>query len=124
MRSVERVLRDLGAADKPMVIALNKTDRLAPADLRARVAEVGQGVAISALHSVGLINLLRTIGQRLPTGLVRVRLTVPYARAGALAQIFAQGRVLKQDYRPDGVRVLAELPRVQADQLKSLIRRP
>jgi len=123
MRSVERVLRDLGAADKPMVIALNKTDCLAPADLRARMAEVGQGVAISALHSVGLINLLRTIGQRLPTGLVRVRLTVPYARAGALAQIFAQGRVLKQDYRPDGVRVLAELPRVQADQLKSLIRR-
>jgi GTP-binding protein HflX len=124
MRSVERVLRDLGAADKPMLIALNKTDCLSAAELRARRVEVGQGVAISALHGVGLINLLRAIGQRLPTGLVRVRLTVPYARAGALAQIFAQGRVLKQDYRPDGVRVLAEVPRVQADQLKSLIRRP
>jgi len=122
MRSVERVLRDLGAADKPMIIALNKTDRLAPADVRVRVTEVGQGVALSALHGVGLINLLRTIGQRLPVGLVRVRLTVPYARAGALSRIFAQGRVLKQDYRPDGIRVVAELPRVQADQLKSLIR--
>ncbi len=122
MRSVERVLRDLGAADKPMIIALNKTDRIAPAELRARTAEIGEGVAISALHEVGLINLLRTIGQHLPTGLVRVRLTVPYARAGALAQIFAQGRVLRQDYRPDGIRVEAELPRVQADQLKNLIR--
>ncbi|HLA25112.1 MAG TPA: GTPase HflX, partial [bacterium] len=38
MRSVERVLRDLSAADKPMIIAMNKTDRLAPADLRARVS--------------------------------------------------------------------------------------
>ena len=105
-----------------MIIAMNKTDRLAPADLRARVSEVGQGVAISALHGVGLINLLRTIGQRLPTGLVRVRLTVPYAHAGVLSQIFAHGRVLRQDYRPDGIRVEAELPRVQVDQLKSLIR--
>ena len=124
MRSVERVLRDLNAADKPMVIALNKADRLAAADLRARAAEVGQGVAISALRGVGLINLLRTIGQRLPTGLVRIRLTVPYAKAGALSQIFAQGRVLKQEYRPDGIRVHAELPRVDADRLKGLVRRP
>jgi GTP-binding protein HflX len=124
MRSVERVLRDLGAADKPMVIALNKADRLSAAELRARATEVGQGVAISALRGVGLINLLRTVGQRLPTGLVRVRLTVPYTRAGALAQIFAHGRVLKQDYRPDGIRVEAELPRIEADRLKSLVRRP
>lgn len=123
MRAVRQVLVELGAGDKPTVIALNKTDHVAPVDVRAMLTEIGEGVAISALHKVGLINLLRVISQRLPGSLVRVKLTVPYRHAGALAQIFAQGRVLRQDYDQDGIHVQAELPRVQARQLRALVRR-
>ena len=123
MRAVSRVLRELGAADKPVVIAVNKSDRIPQAETRAVLAEVGEGVAISALHKVGLLNLLRLISQRLPEGLVKVRLTIPYARAGALARIFGQGRVLRQDYAEEGIRIEAELPRVQAEQLRALVRR-
>lgn len=122
MRSVSKVLGDLDAADKPTVIAVNKTDRVGPKDARAVLAEIGEGVAISALHKVGLINLLRMISQKLPEGLVTVRLTVPYAHAGALSQLFEQGRVIRQDYGQDGIRIEAELPRVQAEQLRALVR--
>lgn len=139
MRAVVKVLRELDAAEKPTIVAVNKTDAMPPAEARAVLAAVGQGsgpaadgegageertpaVAISALHKVGLLNLLRIISQHLPEGLVRVSLTVPYARAGALAQIFAHGRVLSQEYAAEGIKVEAELPRVQAEQLRSLTR--
>jgi len=123
MKSVNKVLADLDAADKPTVIAVNKTDRMGPKDARAVLTEIGEGVVISALHKVGLINLLRLISQRLPEGLVTVRLTVPYAHAGALSRIFEQGRVIRQDYGQDGIRIEAELPRVHAEQLRALIRK-
>lgn len=122
MRSVDKILADLDAADKPRMIAVNKTDRITSKDARAVLSEIGEGVAISALHKVGLINLLRLISQRLPEGLVTVRLTVPYAHAGALSQLFDQGRVIRQDYGQDGIRIEAELPRVQAEQLRALVR--
>ncbi|MGH2398616.1 MAG: GTPase HflX [bacterium] len=123
MRSVNKVLADLDAAGKPTVIAVNKTDRVGPKETRAVMTEIGEGVAISALRQVGLINLLRLISQRLPEGLVKIRLTVPYAHAGALSRIFEQGRVIRQDYGQDGIRIEAEVPRVQAEQLRALIRK-
>lgn len=122
MKSVDKILADLDAAGKPTVIAVNKTDRMAPKDARAVLSEIGEGVVISALHKVGLINLLRLISQRLPEGLVTVRLTVPYAHAGALSQLFDQGRVIRQDYGQDGIRIEAELPLVKAEQLRALVR--
>jgi len=122
MRSVRQVLAGLQAAEKPTVVAVNKTDCVPPETVRAILAELGDAVAISALHKVGLLNLLRVISQRLPEALVPVRLTVPYARAGALARIFAQGRVVRQEYRPDGIHLEAELPPVQARQLRALVR--
>ena len=123
VQAVHDVLDELGAGDKPVAQAVNKIDLATPAVTRAIVAEVEDGVAISALRGVGLINLLRRIAQRLPQQLVRVKLLVPYARANTLPRIFAQGRVLRQDYGERGISVEAELPRIQAQQLRALLRR-
>jgi GTP-binding protein HflX len=123
VEAVREVLDELKAGDKPAVHAVNKVDVIAQAEARRILEEVGQGVAISALQKIGLINLLRRIAQNLPQPLVKVRLLVPYAKARALSQIFSQGRVLRQDYGAEGIAVEAELPRVQAQQLKALIRK-
>lgn len=117
--AVNTVLEELRAADKPIVYALNKTDRLSNTRVRDIVGEIGQGVAISAVHKVGLINLLRDIAQHLDP-LERVRILVPYPQAKTLADISAQGRILAQEYREQGIVVEAELPRPQAQRLRSL----
>ncbi|MDR7508548.1 MAG: GTPase HflX [Armatimonadota bacterium] len=122
--AVRAVLADLGAASKPTVHAINKVDRLPPARAREIAAEVGEGVPISALHRVGLLNLLRVIARKLPEPLERVRLVVPYERAGTLAALFSQGRILHQEYGASGIAVEAELPRVQAQQLRARLNGP
>lgn len=122
--AVERVLEELGAGDTPVVYAVNKVDLMPVAQARAIAAELGEGVPISAQQGLGLINLLRRVAQNLPEPLVRVKLTLPYEKAQALAQIFAEGRVLRQDYTARGINVEAELTRVQARQLKSVLKNP
>ncbi len=118
--AVNTVLKELDAADKPVVFAVNKADRLPKAHVREILAEIGEGAAISALQKVGLLNLLRLIAQRLPEPLERVRLVVPYAGARALAEIFAQGRIIAQEYGETGITIDAELPRVHAQRLRAL----
>jgi len=117
--AVNAVLKELHAADKPLVYALNKTDRLSNTRVRKIMGEIGQGVAISAVHKVGLINLLRDVAQHLDP-LERVRILVPYPQAKILADISAQGRILTQEYLEQGIAVEAELPRPQAQRLRSL----
>lgn len=120
--AVDTVLEELGAAEKPVVYAVNKIDLIPQRQARVVLAGVGEGVAISALHGVGLLNLLRRIAQRLPQPLVRVRLVVPYSRAKVLPEIFSHGRVLRQNYGERGVSIEAELPRVEAKRLRALVR--
>ncbi len=124
VRAVRTVLAELGAADKPTVHAVNKIDRVPPSRVREVAAEVGEGVPISALHRVGLVNLLRRIAQRLPEPVERVRVVVPYDRAGALEVLFSRGRILRQEYGAQGIAVEAELPTIQAQQLRAHLAGP
>ncbi len=122
IEAVEAVLKDLGAGEKPVLYALNKTDRLQPRQSKALLATCpGTGVAISALHGVGLINLLRTVSQKLPEPVMRVRLRVPYTRVRALYEIYALGRVLHEEYGDRGVAVEAELTSTQAERIQRLL---
>lgn len=125
MKAVENVLEDLGAGGKPTIYAVNKSDELDQGRAKAILAYCGESsVQISALHKVGLINLLRRISQKLPEPMVRVKLKVPYTQVRLLYDVFASGRVLREDYGPHGVSVDAELPRLEAARVRRLLRNP
>ena len=114
------MLKELDAADKPVVYAINKIDRLPTPRARDLASEVGEGVPISALQKVGLINLLRRIAQQLPEPLERVKLLVPYKQARTVSEIFGWGRIISQEYGEQGITVEAELPHVHAERLRAL----
>ena len=123
IEAVEAVLDDLGAGEKPVLYAVNKSDRIPAAQASAILRECGgNGATVSALRGVGLINLLRKISQQLPEPMVRVKLQVPYARVRALYEVFALGRVLHEEYGAGGVSVDAELPRLDAERVQRFLR--
>ena len=107
--AVEALLRDLGVADRPMILALNKIDRLDPADdLAALVLREG-GVAVSATAGAGLDRLLTAIHAALPqAGTVTLR--IPHGDGAALALCYGRGRVLARWDEPGHVRLAVELP--------------
>lgn len=120
---VRQVLHELGADGIPVVGAFNKTDRLSggvPSHLRA---EFERSAPVSALKGTGLDELREEVDQCLAQRRRRVRVTVPFTQGEVLARIHNSGRVLSEDYGPEGVKVEAELDWLEAERvLRSLDR--
>lgn len=117
-QAVEEVLAELGAADKPVVLALNKVDRIPRQQAHGLVAETG-GVAISALRREGLAELLQAIAAAVPERMARATLDVPYDKVGLLQDVYAYGHVLRREYGPDAIRLEVEAPRSVLERVRA-----
>jgi GTP-binding protein HflX len=128
--TVEKVLAELGAVDKPRVVALNKVDLLGPAARRRAVAALSArypgAVAISATNKLGLPNLLEAIDQASRGDVVKLEILVPYGREGVLAELRRIGGVEKTEYVEGGTRAWGWVARHAArrfDSYKTVIGR-
>jgi len=121
--TVEKVLAELGAADKPRVVALNKVDLLGPAARRRAVAALSArypgAVAISATNKLGLPNLLEAIDQASRGDVVKLEILVPYGREGVLAELRRIGGVEKTEYVEGGTRAWGWVARHAARRFES-----
>jgi GTPase len=112
--TVMQTLADLGVTDRPVMLVLNKVDRLPdravvedlemalPADAR-EVA--GGSVAISAAQGMGLEALLERVGEVLAAGLVYITVKVPYSRGDLAALFHEQGTVVKLAHDGQGTKL-------------------
>jgi GTP-binding protein HflX len=97
VRTVEEVLKEIGAGQKLMLVALNKIDLLAdPRRAQEMAAHYASAVAISALHGQGLDQLLLKIEALLAEQMVPVRARVPYAANDLVVLFHRHGVVLDE----------------------------
>ena len=110
--AVGDVLHEIGAGELPVVIVLNKIDRVDPLG-RCRLTNRFPGAPqVSALTGEGLEELMAELARRFEDRWERVRLLVPYADGGRLAELYALGApVEEREDTPEGVLVIARLPR-------------
>ena len=95
-----RTLADLGAAEIPVVTVLNKCDLLAE-----HIPENSNTVKISAKYSQGIDRLLQVIAANLPETAKRMKLLLPYDKAGYTAKLRENGKVFSEEYTENGVLV-------------------
>jgi GTPase len=109
-RSVEAVLREIGAEETPQLLVLNKVDLLdaeARHELRLRHPEAA---LVSGVTGEGLQELGERVEREFRRTLCPVDLLVPYTHGGSLAELHeVAGEVTRQD-TPEGVRVRALVP--------------
>jgi GTP-binding protein HflX len=121
--TVEKVLGDLGAADKPRIVALNKVDLLGPAARRRAVAALSArypgAVAISATNNAGFADLLEAVDQASRGDVVKLEILVPYGREGVLAELRRIGGVEKTEYVEGGTRAWGWVARHAARRFES-----
>jgi len=110
MSAVHRTLQALDLADKPVVLVLNKVDRLGGQDGGLRQLLDEGGIPVSALTGEGTPELLQRIEVALKASLLHVRVLLPYGRAGVIGALYERGRVLRREDRPDGILLDVELP--------------
>jgi GTP-binding protein HflX len=109
IEAVRRVLAEIGAADMPEVLALNKIDRVKGSD-RARLARRFPGsVAVSAATGEGVEGLLVAVADALPNPPVDVELLVPWSRGDVVAMLYREAEVIEAAAEPDGTRVRARV---------------
>lgn len=116
--AVLQVLRDLGASGKPLLNIYNQIDRLPPGGREELAARDPDAIQISAKYNMGLDRLVRRIGEELSRGYRSVDLLVPYPKSALVEMIHRQGRVIKEDYREDGIRIIAHLPLAWAERVR------
>jgi GTPase len=110
--TVLETLADLGVDDRPIVVALNKIDRLEqPGTLQHWLGRFPDGNAISAAQGSGLEALLERVEEVLASGLVYLSVHLPYARGDLAALFHEQGTVTKTGHDATGVVVEGYLPR-------------
>lgn len=117
MSAVREVLGEIGAAEIPEVVALNKWDLLDETQ-RARVLRRHpDGVPVSALTGEGVEALGERVAEALPRPAVEVRLVVPFDRPEVIPRLYRTGQVLTTEEGPDGTFVVARVPQAEVPAL-------
>ena len=106
--AVNSVLAEIGAGERPRLIALNKVDQAEPGDVSA-LQRLLDGVPVSAHTGHGVDELLQRIGTTLPAQRRLVEALVPYERGDLVAAAHNEGEVHKEEHRPEGTFLVAEL---------------
>jgi GTPase len=119
-KTVQTVLDELGAGDKPRLVAYNKADLLEPAAMNGGLTApaVAGTVSISALTGFGLDTLRTELSALLATLWVDVDVKVPYTAGELLARVRERGTI-ELDYRARDVRVRGRVAPALAAELSA-----
>jgi GTPase len=115
---VEKILKDLGVADRPRLHVLNKIDRLTPEEAAAVNGNLNSA-RVSGLTGEGLEALLARIDGAMPVDpLLHLHFTLPLSNGRAIALVHAMGRVLHSEVQDSTMAIEAEIPESVARQLR------
>jgi GTP-binding protein HflX len=110
MAAVDALLAELGVAERPTILVLNKTDRVETPQVVDALRAARGGVAVSAATGEGLDRLLGAIDAALRPRGDTVTLRIPYADGPALALCYDRGRVVSRSDEPHHVELEVALP--------------
>jgi GTP-binding protein HflX len=123
--TVDKILGDLGAADKPRVVALNKVDLLGPASRRRAISSVSSrypsSVPISATNRAGFGALLDAIDQASRGDIVSLEILVPYGSEAVLGALRKVGGVERTEYVEGGTRAWGWAPKHAAGRFEPFV---
>ncbi len=117
-QAVAETLRSLGLADRPLVMALNKTDRLGGpsiqpdimASIQSAVGGYSDIAAISALTGTGLSDLTDRIERVLARDQIEMQIVLPYQAAETLSTLRHRSSIVSEAFSPAGVRLVIRVP--------------
>jgi GTPase len=115
---VEKILNELGLAQRPRLRVLNKIDRLIPEEI-ASLNGNHDAVRVSALTGAGLEELLGRIDAAMPVDpVLRVCFSLPLTDGRSIALVHALGRVIRSEVQDSTMAIEADLPASVARRFK------
>jgi GTP-binding protein HflX len=110
--AVDSVLGEIGAAELPVELVLNKVDAIDSLRRRRLANRFPDALQVSAQTGEGLNELRARVAERFGERFEPVRLLIPYGEGSRLAELYALGTPVDERVdRPEGVFIRAHLPR-------------
>jgi GTPase len=108
--AVDVVLAEIGAAERPRLLALNKVDLVDDARRRELSFRHPRAVQISAATAEGLEALREAIEARFLATLKPMELLVPYDEGGRLSELHDLAGDMEREDTPEGAHIRARVP--------------
>lgn len=119
--AVNVVLNELGAVEKPALLALNKVDLLSEVERDKLEGRFPEAVLCSAETGEGLDNLLERLAGELSRLKIEVHLVIPFERGDLVARLHDEGEVLEESYREAGTQLVARIPPESLDDFTPFV---
>lgn len=113
-----KLLDELGCAGKPIISVMNKCDKVG--DVYS-MPTFGRTVMISALNEKGFDELLEAILKELPPTRKKAELLIPFKAGAVAARIRNEGVVEFEEYREDGLYMIATVEISLLDEIRDWI---
>ena len=111
------LLASLSSLDKPIIPVLNKCDLLSD-----NMSGISGAVHISAKYGTGIDELLKAIEENLPKKLKRVKLLLPFDKAGIAAKLRQTAVLHSEEYTAEGVLIEVTLDEIQYARLREYVK--
>src|SRR5215204_3411882 len=118
MDAVDDVLDEIGAGDRPRLLALNKVDLVDDEHRRQLSFRLPDAVQVSGATGEGVDELRDAIEARFLATLRPMELLVPYDQGGSLSELHDLAGELEREDTPDGVRIIARVPVAAAQRFE------
>ncbi|SDL57857.1 GTPase HflX [Tessaracoccus oleiagri] len=115
--AVRTVLGEIGAADVPELMVLNKADVADSTMLMALRANYPEAVVVSARTGRGIDALLQRIDERLPRPEVPIDVVIPYERGDLVDRVHKEALIGELEHTEHGTHVVGRVRPDLADEL-------
>jgi GTP-binding protein HflX len=117
--TVTDTLEQIGATHAPLLVALNKIDRLPnPETVQEQLAQYPNSLGISALTGQGLPEMLARIEGVLRSTRPTLELLIPYQRGDLVSLLHEKAMIQQEKHQADGTYLQVRVP----EQLYALVR--
>jgi GTPase len=118
MAAVDDVLDEIGAGERPRLLALNKVDLLDEERRRELSFRFPEAVQVSGETGLGLDELREAVEARFLATLRPMELLLPYDEGGRLSELHELAGELEREDTPEGVRIRARVPAAAAPRFE------
>jgi GTP-binding protein HflX len=118
LAAVDEVLVEVGAAERPRLLVLNKLDLLDPERRRELSFRHREAVPVSGKTGEGLDRLRAAIESRFLTSLRPMELLLPYEEGGRLSELHEVAGDVEREETAGGVLVRARVPAAAAPRFE------
>ena len=118
LSAVREVLADIGAAEVPEIVVVNKADIADPLVVGRLLRSEKHAVAVSARTGEGIEQLRALVESELPRPAIEVDALVPYDHGELVSRVHTTGEVISVEHAALGTRVHARVPEILAAALQ------